>query len=384
MAELNNHSARPHALLSASSSARWLACPPSARAAELYPNVDTEYTKEGTLAHEVAEMVARGAPNLAKFLQGSGSVVNDEMIECARGYADYIASLRGRESVVFYEQRVDFSHWVPEGFGTTDCIVVSLDSAGAVLDVIDYKYGKGVAVSAQKNSQLMLYGLGAWNAAGWVWNVTRVRLHIYQPRLNNVDVFELSLDQLLTWGESIRPTAQNAYAGKGEMSAGEHCRFCPHAGACPALAKYCSAAAHQLDSDVSVPTLAPWEVADILKNEPVITAWLNAVKTKALADMLDGGTVPGFKVVAGRARRTWADETEAARALSAAGYGVEDYTKTEVLSPYNLEKALGKKRVAELLSGHILTMPGSPTLAPENDKRPVYDRMAEARKDFDV
>ena len=167
------------------------------------------------------------------------------------------------------------------------------------------------------------------------------------------------------------------------MSAGEHCRFCPHAGRCPELAKSCSKVVQLAGGPVAVPTLAPWQVADILAAESRISAWLKAVKDRALTDMLDGEEIPGYKVVAGRSTRTWADDLEVAALLNTAGYAREDYTVTEVLSPSKMEKALGKKKVAELLSGQILTSAGSPTVAPASDKRQAYDRLAEARKDFE-
>ena len=364
MAELNNHAERAHALLSASSSDRWLKCPPSAVAASLYPNQDTAYTREGTLAHEVAEAVAR------RFIEGAeyppiieNPEVTSEMIACAIDYADYIQEqIHGPDAVVLLEQRLDFSPWVPEGFGTGDCIIVQ----GHHLDVIDYKYGQGVEVSAVGNSQMRLYGLGAHNDFGWLGDIRTITLHIFQPRKDNISTEALTMPQLLEWGESIKPTALDAYAGKGLHSAGDHCRFCPHAGACPALASTCLAMCGEegVERPIAVPSLTPQEVADILAQEPMITAWLKAVKDRALASLLEGEEIPGYKVVAGRSSRGWADELEVAGLLDAAGISRDKYTKTEILSPAQMEKALGKKKALELLSGQILSMPGSPTVAP--------------------
>lgn len=378
MTELNDHSSRAHALLSASSAARWLACPPSAVAAEAYENEGTEYTKEGTLAHEVAEIMAR--------LTDDRSVptpegVTSEMIECAQGYRDYIQEQTKSDSAtVLLEQRVDFSPWVPEGFGTADCIILQ----GTTMDVIDYKYGKGVAVSAQDNPQMKLYGLGALNDYGFAYDVETVRLHIYQPRMNNISVDELSVSDLLAWAEkTVKPTAEKAAKGKGKYNPGEHCRFCPHAGRCKALTKTCTEYVETHGMRVSVPVLAPWEVAEVLRMEPLVSLWLKRVKDQALATLMSGGEVPGYKVVAGRGSRGWADDLEVAALLKANGYTQEEITKTEVLSVAAMEKALGKKKVAELLAGQILTHTGAPTVAPESDKRPVYDRRAEALKDFE-
>lgn len=364
--KLNDHSARAHALLSASSAHRWLACPPSAVAAEAYPDQDTEFTREGTLAHEVAEIMAR--------LTDDQSVpapegVTSEMIECAQGYRDYIQELITTDTpLILLEQRVDFSPWVPDGFGTADCIIIQ----GDTMDVIDYKYGKGVAVSAVDNPQEKCYGLGALNDYGFAYDIQRVRLHIYQPRINNISVDELTAADLLAWGDSIKPVAAQAAKGKGKYCAGSHCKFCPHAGRCRELTKICSEYVETHGLRVKVPTLAPHEVAEILAMEPLVSLWLKRVKDQALANMLEGVQVPGFKVVAGRGSRAWADDLEVAKILEANGYTREEITETSLLSVAKMEKFLGKKKAAELIGGQILSHTGAPTVAPETDKRPVY------------
>lgn len=377
MAELNDHSSRAHALLSASSSARWLMCPPSAAAAELYPPTDTAFTREGTKAHEVAEARARGAAvNVSDDPE-----ITAEMIRCADAYADYIQELiHDDNAVVLLEQRVDFSPWVPGGFGTCDCLILQ----GKRLDVIDYKYGAGVAVSAENNSQMGLYGLGAWNDFGDIYGIEEVVLHIFQPRMNNVSDFMLSANDLLKWGDNIKPTAALAAKGEGVMCSGEHCRFCPHAGACPTLAADCMSKVNCHGMETQVPTLLPWQVADILRAEPKISSWLKAVKDRALSGMLNGEEIPGYKVVEGRGSRAWSDELAVAAALDRAKVSQEDYlTKPELLSPAALEKSIGKKKAAELVGGMIVSKPGGPTVAPESDKRKPFDRLAAARKDFE-
>lgn len=377
MSKLNDHSARAHAILSASSAARWLACPPSAVAAEAYKNEGTEYTREGTLAHEVAESIASGND----IDWGKADDITQEMVDCADGYADYIKEqTKSDTATVLLEQRVDFSPWVPDGFGTADCIILQ----GNTMDVIDYKYGKGVAVSAEDNPQMKLYGLGAYNDYGFACDIEKIRLHIYQPRLNNISVDELTVEELLLWAEEIvKPTAEKAAKGKGDYNPGEHCRFCPHAGRCRALTKTCTEYVTAHGMKASVPVLAPWEVADVLRMEPLVSLWMKRVKDQALTTLLDGGEIPGYKVVAGRGSIAWADDLEVAAALEGAGYRREEITKTEVLSVAAMEKALGKKKVAELVGGQILTYTGAPTVALETDRRPVYDRLAEAKKDFD-
>ena len=393
MNELNDHSSRAHALLSASSAARWLACPPSAVAAEAYPNEGTDYTKEGTIAHEVAEVITRAILDKGHYtktrwddgritIEGKewdGADITEEMIECAEGYAAYIQErIKDDSATVLLEQRVDFSPWVPEGFGTADCIIIQ----GTTMDVIDYKYGRGVAVSAQDNPQMKLYGLGAYNDFGFAYDVEAARLHIYQPRMNNISVDDLSVSDLLAWAEKkVKPTAEKAAKGKGNYNPGEHCRFCPHAGRCRALTKTCTEYVETHGMRASVPVLAPWEVAEVLRMEPLVSLWLKRVKDQALTTLLDGGDVPGYKVVAGRGTRAWKDEGEVAAALAPL-YLLEDYTKTELLSPAAMEKAIGKKKVAELLGELIETRTGAPAVAPETDKRPKYDRTAETLKEL--
>lgn len=374
---LNNHKDRAHAVLSASSSSRWLECPPSAMVATKYPQADNAYTREGTLAHEVAEAVVRGASVNMSFYEKEGLTL--EMFDHANAYRDYIQELiRDDSATVLLEQRLDFSPWVPDGFGTGDCIIIQ----GHRLDVIDYKYGQGVAVSAVNNSQMMFYGLGAWSDFGIIYDIQEIGLHIFQPRINNISTFELPVEDLLLWGETVKPRAQLAAKGSGSYKAGAHCRFCPHAGACVTLADSCLGEMEKHGGLDAVPSLTPEQVAEVLKTEPMITSWLKAVKDRALSSMLDGESVPGFKVVEGRGSRAWADDLEVAELLTTAGYKKEEYTKTELLSPAAMEKALGKKKVAELLSGQILSHPGSPTVVTESDRRKPFDRMAEIKKDF--
>lgn len=375
MAEMNDHSNRAHALLSASSAARWLACPPSAVAAEAYPTQDNDYTREGTLAHEVAEAVARTGSIAGSWPED----VTDEMLQCAAEYRDYIQELTTEDTIVLLEKRVDFSPWVPEGFGTADCILIH----GDTMDVIDYKYGKGVAVSAVDNPQEKLYGLGALNDYGFAYDIKKIRLHIFQPRMNNISVDELSVDVLLEWGDkAVKPTAAKAIKGKGEYNPGEHCRFCPHAGRCRALTKQCTEYITTHGMRAAVPVLASWEVAEVLAMEPLVTLWLKRVKDQAMTTMMNGEEIPGYKIVAGRGSRNWADNLEVANLLQKEGYSLEDITETKLLSVAVMEKKLGKKKFAELLSGQVLKQTGSPTIAPESDKRPVYDPTAETLKDL--
>lgn len=377
MSKTIDHSARAHALLSASSAHRWLACPPSAVAQELYPKgKPSEHALEGTLAHEVAEIMVRerlagNHPDEVNYAEWPAGATH-EMIHLADTYADYIQELiTDPNALVLLEQRVDFSPWVEDGFGTADCIIIR----GSTMDVIDFKFGKGVEVSAKDNPQEMLYGLGALNDYGFAYDIEKVRLHIYQPRMYNVSVDEHTTADMLLWGERVvKPTADLAVKGEGGYNAGMHCRWCAHAGKCPTLTETCSSIVKHHDVEVKVPTLAPFEVANILEAEPLITMWLKRVRETALTGMLNGEQIPGFKVVCGRAGgRKWTDEIEVYKTLESAGLSADDISETKLLSPAALEKSIGKKRVAELVADHIKREPGNPAIAPVTDKRPGYN-----------
>ena len=251
------------------------------------------------------------------------------------------------------------------------------------MTVIDYKYGQGVQVSAEANPQLRLYALGALNDYGFAFDVKHIEMHIYQPRLNNVSVDSISAADLLDWAENtVKPTALLASKGEGEYCAGDNCRFCPHAGRCRELTNACTAYVEAHDLRVAFPVLAPHEVAEVLKMEPLISLWLKRVREQALATLLDGGEVPGYKAVEGRGSRAWVDELRVSETLKDAGYGISDITETKLLSVAQMEKSIGKQKANELLSSLIEKRAGSPTVAPVNDKRPAYDRLAVAREDF--
>lgn len=381
-----NHKDRAHALLSASSAHRWLACPPSAVAAEAYEDTGSDYAAEGTLAHEVAEWVADVTVNDLGYdvhaREDWPEGVTREMVDHADAYAAYIQEqIKSADAVVLLERRVDFSEYVPDGFGTCDCIIIQ----GDTLTIIDYKYGRGVQVSAVDNPQMRLYALGALNDYGIAYDIERVEMHIYQPRINNISTDSMTVEELTTWAEKVvKPTAAKAAKGKGEYKAGAHCRFCPHAGRCRALTKTCTEYVNTHGLRVGVPVLAPHEVADVLAMEPLVSLWLKRVKDQAMNTMLNGGEIPGYKVVEGRqGARRWTDEHRVAELLDTAGYTRDEYTTTTIFSPAGMDKALGKARAAELLGGLVERAPGTPAIAPKSDKRPAYDRLSDAQKDYE-
>lgn len=380
MTQLHDHQSRTHALLSASGAHRWLACPPSAAAALRYPGESSAYAQEGTLAHEVAEAIVSNKATVDELLERDGVTV--EMVNHASDYRDYIFELRtSPEDLLLLETRVDFSPWVPEGFGTCDAMLIS----GKLLTVIDYKYGIGVPVSAVDNPQMRLYALGALNDYGIALEVDTVEMHIYQPRIHNISTDKISVQELLRWGEKVvKPIAAKAWEGKGTYKAGDHCRFCPHAAKCRALARYCESFVDLHGSEHAIPTLSPAEIGEILAAAPVIESWLRRVKAQALEELLDGGEIPGYKAVDGRlGNRQWADESRVVEILRDSGYTEDDYTDRKLKSPAGMDELLGKKTAAELLGSVIVRKPGQPTVVPETDRRSAITRTEALARDYD-
>lgn len=376
-AKTPKHSERAHALLSASSSSRWLVCPPSAVAAELYPDTDTDYTREGTLAHEIAEVMARGDLD---FTPDQVEGADWEMVDCGRQYADYIAELTDDNTVMLLEQKLDYTDWVPDGFGTADCILIK----GGTVVVIDYKYGQGVAVSAEGNTQMRLYALGAYQLLRDFYDIEIIETHIFQPRLDSISSDTITVEQLLAWAEeTVKPTAALAAKGKGTYTPGTHCRFCPHAGKCRALTKSCMEAVRTHGLRAKVETMPGFEIAEVLDLEAQISLWLRRVKAQALEDLLAGKEIPGYKVVEGKmGNRKWTDEGQIMQTLDDAGIPRDAYTETRLLSPAAMDKSIGKKKAAELLADLTVRDPGAPTVVPETDKRPPYNPLAKAQEDF--
>ena len=380
MSELNDHSTRAHAILSASSSHRWLECPPSAMAATKYKDEESPYALEGTLAHEVAEALAWN--KMPADFDGREDVT-PEMIRYGTEYRDYLwehlTELHDR--VFMLETRVDFSPWVPDGFGTCDALMVQ----GTKMDIFDYKYGIGVPVYAKENPQMKLYALGALNDYGFMLDVDEIEMHIFQPRIGNVNSWKTTTAEIVEWAEKVvKPTAKLAKAGKGKYKAGEHCKFCPHAGKCRTLTKTCTDFIDNHGVRQSLPVLAPFEIAEVLKMEPVISNWLRHVKSQALNDLLEGKEIPGYKAVEGRlGNRKWADEDKVIDILQNAGYGPDDYFETKLKSPAGIDTLVGKKKASELLCEAITREPGAPSIALETDKRPSITNKDIVLKDFE-
>ena len=367
-----------HALLSASASHRWLNCPPSVRLSEGIPDRGGEYAQEGTDAHSLCEyrlkkLLGMEAVNPTEHLDW----YNGEMEECAENYASYVLELleKAKETcadpVVLVEQRVDFSRFVENGFGTADCIIIS-DGA---MNIVDYKHGKGVEVSAEGNPQMMLYALGALEIFDGICDIDEVQMTIFQPRIGNISVSGMSKDAMLEWANGeLTEKAALAYEGGGEFACGDWCRFCKAKAVCRKraeenlkMAQYDFAPADTLDET---------EIAAILDRADELAAWVTDVKDYALSQALQGVRYPGYKVVEGRSARKYTNEDAVAQVVSGAGY--DPYTH-KVLGLTEMQKLLGKQKFNELLAAFIVKPQGKPVLVPDTDKRPI---MNTAKDDF--
>ncbi len=367
-----------HALLSASSSHRWLNCPPSARLCENHEDKGSSYAAEGTEAHSLCEFKLKTALGISSHNPTSTlEFYNDEMEECATGYASYILELveTAKQScvdpVVLIEQKLNYSKWVESGFGTGDCLVISDGS----LHVIDYKHGQGVLVEAEDNPQMLLYALGALDLFDGIYDIDTVSMTIYQPRRDNVSTHSVTKEALYQWAEEIlMPAAKLAYAGEGSFCCGEWCRFCKIKHDCRARAEYNMELA-RYDFQLP-PQLSDKEIEVVLNKIDNLISWASDIKEYALQAALSGIKFDGFKVVEGRSNRKYTDESAVAEAVSNAGYDPYEHKVRGITAMTSL---LGKKRFEELLTGYIEKPQGKPTLVPESDKRPAINT---AQQDF--
>lgn len=376
--------AKKHALLGASSSARWLVCTPSARLEAMFPDEQSPYAAEGTVAHDLAEAILRHklegkkAPKLDDY--------STEMVEAVNRYVDICeekvneARARSSDAEAMIEAKLDFSRWVPEGFGTGDMVIV----ADGILEVIDLKYGKGVPVSAVENTQMRLYALGAYDVNEFLYDVKTIRMTIVQPRLDSVSTDEMTLEELLDWGEEIKPIAQRAFRGEGDCTPCDYCNFCKARHTCRALADTCLTAFYK-DGGKLNQLLTDQEVSDILAMKDLITKWIKGVYDFAYEKALSGEKQwPGYKLVEGTSRRTITDPDAAAKTLLDNGYKEKDIFKPRELEGItNLQKVLGKKGVAKYLEAYIDKPEGKPTLVPDSDKRPAINTVETMMNEFD-
>mgnify|MGYP000192197033 FL=1 len=365
-----------HAVLSASSSYRWLACPPSALECARLPDVQSDFAKQGTEAHALCEYkVKKALGEKVKDPTKSLTTFDEEMAECTDAYAQFVLeSLAAAKTVcpdplVLVEQRLDFSRWVPEGFGTGDCLIVADDT----LTVIDYKHGLGVLVDAEKNPQMMCYALGALDLFDGIYDIRQVSMTIFQPRRENVSTCTLTKEELLQWAETVlKPAAELAAQGKGEYKAGDHCRFCKIRATCRKRAEYNLELAKY---DFAMPsTLEDREVEAVLAKADELVSWVGDLKDYALQQALAGKKWPGWKLVEGRSNRRYVSDEAVAAKVEEAGYS--PYEK-KLMGITALTKLLGKRRFDELLTDLIEKPQGKPVLVPETDKRPALHTAAE-------
>lgn len=366
-----------HAVLSASSSHRWLNCTPSAQLERTYENKTTTAAEEGTAAHALWEYKLRKALGNAPEKRPVSEYDSQEMEDFTDDYVYYImeqlnvAKQTCPDTLVMIEQRLDFSQYVPDGFGTGDCLIIADDT----LHIIDFKYGLGVLIEAENNPQMMLYALGALSVYDTIYDIKNVSMTIFQPRRENISTWTITVEELLDWAENeLKPKAELAANGEGEFCAGEWCTFCRAKVKCRARAEACLKLA-KYDFRLP-PELDDMEIEVILESLDRLTSWANDIKEYALNAALQGRQWEKFKLVEGRSVRKYTDEEKVAEAVKSAGY---DPYERKILSVTAMTKLLGKSKFEKVLNGLIHKPQGKPTLVPLSDKRPP---MNTAQTDF--
>ena len=412
-----------HALLSASSSKRWINCPPSVRLEEGFPNESSVYAKEGTFAHSLCEFKVRKylherviRPQSDEYYSEEIDLITDMYFEFVVGVIEEMKK-NGAQPLVLVEERVDYSHIAPLGFGTADLLVIGKDEGGrGILHVIDFKAGKGIYVDPDHNSQMMLYAIGALHAYGYIYPIEDVRMTIVQPRLDNISTFECLRQELEEWVESIKPVARMAFEGKGEQKPGDWCRFCRAKPICCACAEEAMSLAREefLDLDAGAfgeetwnspmaesdltdpfaadatppvfkqPGLIPLsDLAEILPTLNRIYLWIESVFAFVTSEAISHGvSVPGYKVVEGRSKRIFTDPKAVVDIAVQNGY--TDLYKQQLITLTEFEKMMGKKRFNELLGEYVTKPPGKLTLVPEDDPRPPVEITGNPEQDFTV
>ena len=361
-----------HALLSASSAHRWIACPPSALLSKNFEDVSSSFAQEGTDAHTLAQYKLENSLGInTKDPTEALSFYNEEMNSHAENYAIFVLEQveKTKETCadpqVLIEQKLDFSKYVPGGYGYVDCLII----ADGTLTVIDYKYGLGIEVSAKKNPQMFCYALGALALFDGIYDIDNVHMVIYQPRRENISEYNISTNELIKWAEEVlSPTAELAINGKGEYKSGEHCQFCKAKATCRKRAE-CNLELAKYDFEVPA-TLDNDEIAAILRRSDDLVSWANDVKEYALKEALHGTKFEGFKLVAGRSNRKYTDEAAVADVVIAAG---KDPYEKKLLGITAMTALLGKKAFDEILGRLTLKSSGKPTLVTAEDKRHEFN-----------
>lgn len=386
-----NHAKRAHSLCSASNAHIWLECPPSARLGEQFPDTTSDSAAEGTLAHELAELKLRnyfytvdfGKQKLTRAVNKlkKEALWSDEMQGYTDDYLDYVKStaLEFKTSpYVAIEKKVDLGAFIPEGFGTCDCILIG----GGEIHVIDFKYGKGVPVSADHNPQLMLYALGAYEAYKLLYAITKVTVHIVQPRLaDGISSWSCELAELLEFGGYVKKRAELAFKGEGEFNPDKDtCRFCRARARCRARADYDVKLAFAVGK--KPPLITNEEMGEYLRQGSDVAKWLSELQELALKECLAGREVPGWKAVSGRSPRDWTDMEAAFAQLQLKGIPDTILYERKPLTLTQVETTIGKKEFNEYVGGYVVKKPGKPALVPETDKRPAITNKISAKEAF--
>lgn len=389
-----DHSTRKHALLSASGASRWLNCTPSARLEEKFeessPSSTSVYAEEGTLAHEFGDInLRKAAGQITKKVYDAEikklrahELYTDEMEGEVDKYVTYVletlavARQSTSDAVLMIEERLDFSHLVEQGFGTGDAGVI----ANGVAEIIDLKYGKGIRVSAEENPQLMLYASGALRGFELLYDIHTIRMTIVQPRLDHISSWEISVKDLIKWGEqTVKPAATKAYSGKGLQKAGDHCKWCKVKAMCATLAAKNVALARHEFKDPHL--LTEKQLIEVFAQIPMLQDWANAVGDHLLAEALKGKQWPGYKVVEGKSQRKWIDEKGVVKTLMEKKYTADQFMVSKLAGIPAIEKLIGKKEFPGVLGSLVVIPPGKPTLVPASDKRPAMG-IEQAKMDF--
>lgn len=371
---------RKHAILSASGAHRWMNCTPSARLELEFDDKSGEAAAEGTAAHGLSEHKLRKVLGIQSKKPVSPYDC-DEMEHYTDEYVSFVLEIIEQvkhscnDPLVLVEQRLNFSKYVPDGFGTGDCLII----ADGTLHIIDFKYGQGILVSAEDNPQMKLYALGALEVFDGIYDIDEVSMIIYQPRRENISTWEVSKDSLYKWArEVLKPKAEQAFNGNGDYCPGDWCQFCRAAVKCRTRAE----AKMELAKFEFVlpPLLSDEEIAEILSSIGDLTKWANEIIAYATDSAVNHGKEwPGFKVVVGRSNRKYTNEDDVAKAAQNAGY--DNIYKQKLLSITEMEKLLGKEKFKEVLGGFIKKPPGKPTLVPISDKRQEIETSS-AKNDF--
>ncbi len=381
-----------HAILSPSSAQRWLTCTPSARLEETFPDTTSEAAAEGTVAHELCELMLRKAMKEitgVKFNRALAKIKESkyycgEMQECADSYVEFVMELYAealshtRDAVMEIEERLDLTDFVPEGFGTGDNVII----ADGTLHITDLKYGKGVLVDAGENKQMMIYALGALAKYDFLYDIREVVMTIYQPRLRNITSFVMTAEALREWRDTeLKPKAKIAFEGKGDFVVGPHCLFCRAKPVCKAHAKHQMELAKYDFKEADL--LTPKEVADILDRAKDFMSWIRSVSDYSLIQAVNHGVkYPGYKLVEGRSNRKFSDEEKVKEVLKLGGIKDEDIYNVKLQGITHFEKLLGKAGFSEMLGNWVIKPEGAPTLVPDYDKRPEIGSNEQAAKDF--